>query len=164
MALFSLFTYYFLECFDGQSVTAFYSYDTTITSPFYPSDYYSDVECTWRVTVDNALSSGGYVVKVTFADFELQPYTYEHCHDGLEFYDGHNNTGSNLLGLYCGKAHPEVIYSTGQDLYVRFYTDRYLNYFKGFSVGISAVKEGTVMIISNYVVFIITNLWYNIPR
>ncbi|KAJ7371397.1 hypothetical protein OS493_025859 [Desmophyllum pertusum] len=128
------------KCFDGQLVTAL-SYDTTITSPFYPSDYYSDVDCTWRVTVDNGLSSGGYVVKVTFADFELQPYTYEHCHDGLEFYDGHNNTGSNLLGLYCGKAYPEVIYSTGQDLYVRFYTDRWLNYFKGFSVGISAVKE-----------------------
>ncbi|KAJ7371387.1 hypothetical protein OS493_025849 [Desmophyllum pertusum] len=131
------------KCFDGQSVTAFYLYNTTITSPFYPSDYYSDVECTWRVTVDNGLSSGGYVVKVTFADFKLEPYVYEHCYGaGLEFYDGHNNTGSNLLGLYCGKAHPEVIYSTGQNLYVRFYnTDRYFSYHNGFSFSISAVKQ-----------------------
>ena len=83
--------------------------------------------------------SGRYVVKVLFNDFKLE----SSCDDVLKFYDGMNDT-SNLIGSYCGTTHPEVIYSTGQYLYVKFHTDNMINY-KGFNFSFKAVGEGTVM-------------------
>ncbi|XP_078370540.1 bone morphogenetic protein 1-like isoform X2 [Oculina patagonica] len=110
------------------------SYEKTLTSPNYPSNTDSGLNCNWLLEVDNGLSSGGYIVKVTFSDFAVE------CDDELRFYDG-NSTSSRLLGSYCGSATPEVIYSTGRYLYVNFRTDDYYTY-KGFSLSFSAVKEG----------------------
>lgn len=82
-----------------------------------------------------------YIVKVLFNDFLLEE-GYP-CDDVLTFYDGMNET-SSLLGSYCGTIHPEVIYSTGQYLHVKFGTDNMVNY-KGFSLSLTAVKKGTVL-------------------
>ena len=92
------------------------------------------MDCTWTIKV----SFSGYVAKVLFDDFLLE----EGCDDVLTFYDGMNET-SNLLGSYCGTNHPDVIYSTGQYLYVKFVTDNMVNY-KGFKISVTAVEEGTV--------------------
>ena len=86
------------------------------------------------------MSYSGYIVKVLFRDFLLED-RYP-CDDVLTFYDGMNET-SNLLGSYCGTIHPEVIYSTGQYLYVKFVTDNMIKT-KGFKFSFTAVKEGTV--------------------
>ena len=86
------------------------------------------------------MSYSGYIVKVLFRDFLLE--TGYPCDDLLMFYDGMNET-SNLLGSYCGTIHPEVIYSTGQYLYVKFVTDNIIKY-KGFKFSVTAVKAGTV--------------------
>ena len=110
--------------------------NTTITSPNYPSDYDDNLNCTWIIKVS---FSGRYIVKVLFNDFKLE----SSCDDVLKFYDGMNDT-SNLIGSYCGTTHPEVIYSTGQYLYVKFHTDHMINY-KGFSFSFKAVGEGTVI-------------------
>ena len=127
------------------TVTAIASkfYNTTVTSPNYPSDYDNNLECTLLIKVDNSLLRLGYIVKVIFNDFQLQ----SSCDgDVLKFYDGMNVVSINLLGSYCGTTHPEVIYSTGQYLYVKFRTDSILAY-KGFSFSFSAVKEGTLQFI-----------------
>ena len=86
------------------------------------------------------MSFSGYIVKVLFDDFLLED-GYP-CDDVLTFYDGTNET-SSLLGSYCGTIHPEVIYSTGQYLYVKFVTDNMIQY-SGFKFSFKAVKEGTV--------------------
>ena len=86
------------------------------------------------------MSFSGYIVKVLFDDFLLED-GYP-CDDVLTFYDGTNET-SSLLGSYCGTIHPEVIYSTGQYLYVKFVTDNIIKY-KGFKFSVTAVKAGTV--------------------
>jgi len=78
---------------------------------------------------------------VLFSDFLLEE-GYP-CDDVLTFYDGMNET-SSLLGSYCGTIHPEVIYSTGQYLHVKFGTDNMVNY-KGFSLSLTAVEKGTVL-------------------
>ena len=115
----------------------------------------NDLDCTWVLAVDSDLSSDGYIVKVTFSVLELE------CDDSLKFYDGNNNTMSRLLGSYCD-VHPEVIYSTGQYMYVKFHTDYVLTY-KGFSFSFSAVKEGTVMVYPLQLLhFIITQISKNL--
>ena len=110
--------------------------NTIIKSPNYPNDYDDNLNCTWTI---KALFSGRYIVKVLFNDFKLEST----CDDVLKFYDGMNET-SNLLGSYCGTTHPEVIYSTGRYLSVKFQTDNMISY-KGFNFSFTAVKEGTVM-------------------
>ena len=86
-------------------------------------------------------------MKVVFNDFDL---LYEHnwgCQlaHTLSFYDGASSM-SNIIGTYCGTVHPDVIYSTGQSLYVKFdawmFTAIYSS--RGFNFSYSAVKKGIV--------------------
>ena len=81
-------------------------------------------------------------MKVIFNGFSLQDN--DPCHDALLFYDGADAV-STLLGKYCGTTHPEVIYSAGLNLFVKFYTN-FMFTERGFSFRFSAVKRGTVMI------------------
>ena len=82
---------------------------------------------------------------MVFNDFQLEAEpasSSSFCpYDNLTFYDGDSNL-SPLLGSYCGAVHPEVIYSTGYNLYVKFNTDN-VNTFKGFSRSVLAVDKGT---------------------
>ena len=77
-------------------------------------------------------------MKVIFNGFSLDNQ------DALLFYDGADAV-STLLGKYGGTTHPEVIFSAGRNLFVKFYTKGYFTS-TGFSFRFSAVKRGTVMI------------------
>ena len=127
---------------DSWPVTASASYNTTITSPSYPLGYSNNMECTWQVENQNKL--GGYVLKVLFNDFELQQdqdLSLSRCpFDNLTFYDGISES-SPFLGSFCGTVHPEVIYSTGNNLFIKFHTDSEMT-FRGFSISISVVEAG----------------------
>ena len=130
---------------ESQRVFASELYNRSVTSPNYPLNYDNSLDCKLLITVDSSLSLRGYIVKVIFSDFQL-----ESCvgfGDTLTFYDGMDAV-SSLLGSYCGTTHPDVIYSTGQDLYVKFHTDSFTTY-KGFSFSFSAVKEGMVTVYSS---------------
>ena len=130
-----------------QKVTASKWYNTTITSPSYPSNYADNLECTWLIEVGSSLLIGGYILKVTFNDFQLERGIFLPCYswdDELEFYDG-TNTTSNLLGSYCGTVHPEVIYSTGRHLYVKFQSNIIITG-RGFSINVLTVAEGNLLI------------------
>ena len=84
-------------------------------------------------------------MKVLFNDFELQDdqaLSLTRCpFDNLTFYDGKSKS-SLFLGSYCGTVHPEVIYSTGNNLTIKFHTDSNMT-FRGFSISVSAVEAGT---------------------
>lgn len=82
-------------------------------------------------------------MKVIFNDFQLESSCVG---DVLKFYDG-TSAVSSFLGSYCGTTHPEVIYSTGPYLYVKFHTDSFATS-KGFSFSFSAVEEGTFTVYS----------------
>ena len=129
-----------------QLVIASGSYSTTITSPNYPLDYYDNLECTWRIQIEDKLDFGGYVLKVIFSDFQLQhdpALLLSSCQfDNLKFYDGWSESAP-FLGAFCGTVHPEVIYSSGNNMYVKFHTDSSRT-FRGFSIIVSVVEEGAV--------------------
>ena len=95
-------------------------------------------------------------MKVTFNDFALDVWPSS-CEDVLKFYDGASAV-STFLGSYCGTTPPEVIYSTGENLYVKFFTDS-LATNKGFSFRFSAVKGGKIVTV--YLFQLFTVLSYN---
>lgn len=111
-------------------------YNKTVTSPGYPSDYDFNLECSWLFQANYP----GYIVKVTFNDFQVGQNSFGSCFDDkLSFYDG-NSTGFNFLGFFCGKVHPEVIYSTGHHLYVKLLSDN-IKRRERFSLSVSAVLK-----------------------
>ena len=124
--------------------TATASHNKTIISPNYPSHSDSNLNCNWLLEVNSSLASDEYIVKVEFSDFEVA------CDDALKFYDGDSITESKLLRSYCGGTHPEVIYSTGRYLFVKFYTDNDYFTYRGFSFSFSAVKKGIVLSLKDY--------------
>ena len=133
-----------IDCpFFARNIKVSASFDTTITSPNYPLNYANDERCRWQINTES-----GYVIKVTFNYFSLEPdeaSSKTRCaHDSLEFHHG-DGFFPNLVGKYCGKIHPEVIYSTGQEMYVQFKSDDRLT-LKGFNISVSAVKAGTVLV------------------
>ena len=80
-------------------------------------------------------------MKVTFNDFQVGRGSLGICFsEKLEFYDG-DSTSSNPLGSYCGTVNPEVIYSSGRYLYVKF-SSGYGSSYKGFSLNVAAVAKG----------------------
>ena len=139
-----------IDCSTGNDswlVTASASYNATITSPNYPLGYSDNMECTWQVEIENKLNFalGGYVIKVLFNDFELQhdqALSLTRCpFDNLTFYDGKAES-SLFLGSFCGTVHPEVIYSTGNNLFIKLQTDSEMT-FRGFSINVSLIEAGT---------------------
>lgn len=118
------------------------SVSTTFTSPNYPLDYGDDLDCSWQLIAET-----GFIVKVTFNDFHLQPdYLPSNTRcpfDRLEFHDGHTLTAT-FLASYCDTLHPEVIYSTGRFMHVEFKSDQSRTY-KGFNISVSAVKAGMIL-------------------
>ena len=125
-----------------------------ITSPNYPSPYGSiGGVCQWLIE-SAYLDDRSYILKVVFNDFELEKKTYSclHVHN-LQFYDG-PSTASDHLGSYCGTSHPDVIYTTGPYLLVRFEA---LRSFRGFSFNVSLVKRGTCSY-NNYYCFNVCTL------
>ena len=88
----------------------------------------------WQVQIENKV--GSYVLKVLFNDFELQhdqALSLTRCpFDNLTFYDEKSDS-SLFLGSFCGTVHPEVIYSTGNNLFIKLQTDREMT-FRGFSI------------------------------
>ena len=132
---------------DSWLVTASASYNTTISSPNYPLGYSDNMECTWQVEIENKLNYplGSYVLKVLFNGFELQQdeaLSLTRCpFDNLTFYDGHSES-SLFLGSFCGTVHPEVIYSTGNNMSIKFHTDSEMT-FRGFNISVSVVEAGT---------------------
>ena len=116
-------------------------------------DYYDNLGCSWRIKIEDKLESpfGGYVLKVTFSDFELEddpalePYLSSCPFDNLKFYGSWSPFMRPLpfFGAFCGTVHPEVIYSIDSSLYMTFNTDSSRT-FRGFSINVSVVEAGVV--------------------
>lgn len=113
---------------DEESCSSVCTYDLegnegSISSPNYPKEYYNNLNCHWRITVDE-----GGVVQLRFVDFVLEAgFTT----DFVKVYDGnkHDANGAvELIGLYYGHKQdihspPTVIESSGNSIIVEFYTD-----------------------------------------
>ena len=103
----------------------------TFFSPDYPVPYQKDVRCIWTISVPSDKR-----VKLTFEDFYLERPFYS-CNrqstskiDYVEIDNG-QDPESNEFAFYCGNkyknfssgSHPDEIYSTGRDMWIKFYSN-----------------------------------------
>ena len=63
----------------------------------------------------------GHRIRLTFINFELEPHQ-ECTYDHIEVFDG-KNINSHSLGRYCGSKLPHPITSSGNQMYMVFYSD-----------------------------------------
>ena len=133
----------------GQTLIAESSTIKTLTSPNYPSDYDSDTICSWTIET-RQLSD--YVVEVTFDDFRLESDNLQYCSsDYLAVYDGLSQSGSDIIGTFCGFIGPDSkVFSTGRHLTLRFVTDTVFNY-RGFKLSYFAVPAGRLNALLIYI-------------
>lgn len=146
---------FFVDC-DGRHAklyTAEPIHNKPITSPSYPSAHGYTVNCLWLIE-RSFFNDDNYILKVVFNDFDLEDGSSYPCigADALTFYDG-PSPKSPSLGKYCGRSHPDVIYSTGQYLFVNFHG--FIFKHRGFSFNVSAVKKGK----SDYHCYTVTVLY-----
>lgn len=101
-------------------------YDTegTISSPSYPNNYSSDLDCAWLLILPI-----GMTIKITFEDLELEPS----CSDYVTIKNGRSHD-SPLIGQYCGNNKPDkAIVSEGHTMLIEFHSDS-KNQKKGFKI------------------------------
>ncbi|XP_025100638.1 cubilin-like isoform X5 [Pomacea canaliculata] len=104
-----------------------------VTSPNYPSPYYNNADCRWLI-----YAGSGYVVKVTVLNFSL-----ETGFDFLELYNGIEPSSSSLIIRTSSTPQQSVIHSSGQYMYIRFYSDGSVTY-SGFRLTYEAVDQQSV--------------------
>ncbi|KAL5017782.1 hypothetical protein ScPMuIL_003504 [Solemya velum] len=87
-----------------------------INSPNWPDFYPSRKDCVWHFT-----TTEGHRIKLIFHEFELEPHQ-ECTYDHIEIFDG-DDTSTRSLGRYCGAKVPHPIISSGNRMYMVFYSD-----------------------------------------
>jgi C1A family cysteine protease len=118
------------ESCSGQNLnTAVGVQPVIISSPDYPSDYPTDVDCDWTITVPS-----GQKVRLVFESF-ITEFNY----DKVKVFDGDSNK-SPSLGSFSGNSVPTEVMSTGTQLHVRFNSDGSVTK-KGFNAIASGAKK-----------------------
>jgi hypothetical protein len=99
-----------------------------VTSPGYPYNYTSNVDCSWTLTAD----SPSEVVLLKFLDFYLEGYYPSCVNDYVAIYDG-RTIYSSLIRKLCGQVSNTLIVGSGMYMTVVFHSDSSEN-FKGFKL------------------------------
>ncbi|XP_035679570.1 neuropilin and tolloid-like protein 2 isoform X1 [Branchiostoma floridae] len=89
----------------------------TIQSPSYPRQYPLDTECIYILTAPE-----GFVIQVDFHGMFDIERSYNCKYDHVELRDGMYGF-SPLIGRYCGDNAPAPVKTTGNKLWVKFYSD-----------------------------------------
>lgn len=89
-------------------------YSGRLESPNYPSQYPSQMDCVWEISV-----LPGFQVALKFQSFEIEKH--DQCsYDFIEIKDG---VTKELLGRFCGFDVPHELTSLSNRMLVRFFTD-----------------------------------------
>ncbi|KAH3862569.1 hypothetical protein DPMN_025538 [Dreissena polymorpha] len=127
-----------LDCKEGGCQHEISSPVGEISSPNWPDFYPSRKDCVWHFSTVN-----GHRIKVVFQNFELEQHQ-ECTYDHIEIFDGANNY-ANSLGRFCGVKIPSQVISTGNELYMVFYSDASVQR-KGFHALHSTVCGGRLAV------------------
>ncbi|XP_071496006.1 tolloid-like protein 1 [Diadema antillarum] len=110
-----------------------------ISSPFFPDDYPSDLDCNYHMVAPE-----GRRVRLYFTFFHLENANdLELCiFDYLAVYDG-GSDGDASFGKFCGRDDPPTLVSTGREMYIVFHTDSSIEQ-GGFRAEITDVDQNYV--------------------
>ena len=102
-------------CTSGEYLNGF---SGCFSTPNFPSNYPQYSKCTWNITVPS-----GYIIKLTFLHFQLEPYQYSPCY----YAPGARVTVTNVASddgyqpfMLCGQQLPDPVYSVGNSVQVIF--------------------------------------------
>jgi hypothetical protein len=109
----------------------------TFTSPYYPSNYVSNLNCVWKISVPPENR-----IRLSFNDLQT-----EQTHDCVYVYDGESSL-YNIIGTFCGRLYslPSTsVISTTNFMTVRFKTDGSVTN-SGFSAVYRAVNSSKFLL------------------
>uniref|UniRef100_A0AAR2LKU6 Metalloendopeptidase n=1 Tax=Pygocentrus nattereri TaxID=42514 RepID=A0AAR2LKU6_PYGNA len=106
----------------------------TITSPNWPDKYPSKKACTWALS-----TTPGHRIKIAFNEIDMEPHL-ECAYDHIEIYDGRDGKAPSL-GRYCGSKKPPPVTSSGNKMFIRFFSDNSVQK-KGFEASHTAECGG----------------------
>ena len=103
-------------CTSGKYLNGFSGFFST---PNFPNNYPQYSMCTWNITVPS-----GYMIKLSFLYFRLEPYQYSPCYYSAP---GARVTVTNVTSddgyqpfMLCGQQLPDPVYSVGNSMQVIF--------------------------------------------
>ena len=102
-------------CTSGKHLNGFSGFFST---PNFPSNYPQYSKCTWNITVPS-----GYIIKLSFLYFRLEPHQYFPCYDAPEARVTVTNVASDdgyQPFMLCGQSLPHPVYSVGNSVQVIF--------------------------------------------
>ena len=102
-----------------------------INTPNYPSNYGHNKQCTWKI-----LAPQGETLQLDSFSYSMEDCKSCRC-DGLDIHDG-PNIGSTRIQQLCGNGSAGRIQSTGNVLFLRFYSDDSFQ-FGGFQINYSLI-------------------------
>lgn len=108
-----------------------------ISSPNWPDFYQSRKDCVWYFR-----TTQGHRIKLAFVEFEIEPHP-ECNYDHIEIFDG-DSSSARSLGRFCGSKTPRPIISSGDTMFMLFYSDASVQR-KGFLAQYSSVCGGTLI-------------------
>ena len=122
----------FAACTSGEYLNGFNGFFST---PNFPSNYPQYSKCTWNITVPS-----GYIIKLSFLYFRLEPYQYSPCYNGPDARVTVTNVASDdgyQPFMLCGQALPHPVYSVGNSVQVTFTSLR--SQYPGFNATYTAI-------------------------
>ncbi|XP_076463979.1 tolloid-like protein 1 [Babylonia areolata] len=122
------------DCKEGGCQYEISKTEGEITSPNWPNFYPARKDCVWHFT-----TKPGHRVKLTFREFGLEPHQ-ECTYDHIVLFDG-DDTNARSLGVFCGSAIPDAITSSGNTMFMVFYSDASVQR-KGFEAEYTSVCGG----------------------
>ena len=105
-----------------------------ISSPGYPLNYPSNMDCTWTLTV-----SSSYHIKLDFYKFLTEGGLCS-SNDYVEVRDGLYSYSPVIRVRICGSYVPAPFYSSGRYMRIKFHSDSSLSY-SGFIARFQATNE-----------------------
>ncbi|XP_052071922.1 tolloid-like protein 2 isoform X1 [Mytilus californianus] len=119
------------DCKEGGCQHRINDPDGEISSPNWPDFYQSRKDCVWYFR-----TTQGHRIKLEFNQFEIEPHP-ECNYDHIEIFDG-DSSNARSLGKYCGSKTPRPILSSGNTMFMLFYSDASVQR-KGFLAQYSSV-------------------------
>ena len=106
--------FYFQEC--GGTIDARVDQAGAFSHPNYPANYQSRRECVYIIK-----TSPGNLISLSFDKFKLEA-SAQCLYDFFQVRDG-QDANAKSLGKFCGSQIPAVIKSSGDSLFVKFFSD-----------------------------------------
>ena len=123
-------------CTSGEYLNGFSGFFST---PNFPRNYPQYSRCTWNITVPS-----GYIIKLSFFYFRLEPNQYIPCYNAPEARVTVTNVASDdgyQPFMLCGQSLPHPVYSVGNSVQVIFTS---LNsQYAGFNATYTAITDSS---------------------